>query len=46
MFFNSVCSRGFLDIHGILPSRKGNQVVKSTTGVWIGSQGAMFYSIV
>ncbi|AAD19163.1 late stage protein [Chlamydia pneumoniae TW-183] len=46
MFFIAVRSRGFLDIHGILAARKGKQVVKSTAGAWIGSRGAVFYSLV
>ncbi|WP_375793091.1 protein LtuA [Chlamydia sp. 12-01] len=45
MFFIRVRSVGFLDIHGILSTRKGEQVIKSGTGVWVGTRGAIFYRI-
>lgn len=43
MFFIRVRSVGFLDVHGILPSRKGEQVMRSASGVWVGARGAVFY---
>ncbi|MEF9520229.1 protein LtuA [Chlamydia crocodili] len=45
MFFIRVRSVGFLDIHGVLFTRKGEQVIKSGTGVWVGARGAVFYRI-
>ncbi|SYX09199.1 hypothetical protein C834K_0756 [Chlamydia poikilotherma] len=45
MFFIRVRSAGFLDIHGVLSTRKGEQVIKSGTGVWVGARGAVFYRI-
>ncbi|CAG9045928.1 hypothetical protein NVRI1_00263 [Chlamydia abortus] len=45
MFFIRVRSLGFLDIHGVLSTRKGEQVMKSRSGVWVGARGAIFYRI-
>ncbi|AHK63367.1 hypothetical protein BOKEGFJH_00494 [Chlamydia avium] len=45
MSFIRIRSGGFLDIHGILPTRKGEQVMKSATGIWFGTRGAIFYRI-
>ncbi|BAE81053.1 late transcription unit A protein [Chlamydia felis Fe/C-56] len=44
MFFIRVRSVGFLDIHGILPTRKGGRVIKSGTGVLGGSSRSHFLS--
>ncbi|AFS27234.1 late transcription unit A protein [Chlamydia psittaci CP3] len=43
-FYSCAFSR-FLDIHGVLSTRKGEQVMKSRSGVWVGARGAIFYRI-
>lgn len=45
MSFIRIRSGGFLDVHGILSTRKGEQVIKSATGIWLGARGAIFYRI-
>ncbi|EQM62432.1 late transcription unit A protein [Chlamydia ibidis 10-1398/6] len=45
MFFIRVRSVGFLDIHGVLSKRKGEQVLKSSASIWCGARGAIFYRL-
>lgn len=45
MFLIRVRSVGFLDIHGVLPTRRGEQVIRSSTGVWMGAHSAIFYRV-
>lgn len=46
MFFIRVRSLGFLDVHGMLSTRKGEQVVKSQTSMWVGAKGPIFYRMI
>ncbi|ANH78819.1 protein LtuA [Candidatus Chlamydia sanziniae] len=46
MFFIRACSQGFLDVYGILLTRKGKQVVKSSSHMWVGTRSVVFYRLV
>ena len=44
--FIRVYSRGFLDVHGVLSTRKGSKVVKSSSSAWLGFSCPFFYCLV
>lgn len=36
---------GFLDVHGYLAAKKGQQVMRSGSSMWVGAQGPVFYKV-
>ena len=45
MFFIRSRFIGFLDVHGYLAAKKGQQVMRSGSSMWVGAQGPVFYKV-